>query len=55
MTLSIGLAALSDGLSTGERLITAADKAMYVAKRMGRDRIECFEASPPEPRASESQ
>ncbi|HEX4310607.1 MAG TPA: diguanylate cyclase [Acidobacteriaceae bacterium] len=46
-TLSIGLAALTDSLSTSEGLITAADKAMYAAKRMGRDRIECFETSPP--------
>jgi diguanylate cyclase (GGDEF)-like protein/PAS domain S-box-containing protein len=45
-TLSIGLATLSDSLSTTETLITAADKAMYAAKRMGRDRIECFETSP---------
>lgn len=45
-TLSIGLAALSDSLSTSESLITAADKAMYAAKRLGRDRIECFETSP---------
>jgi hypothetical protein len=38
---------LTDSLSTSEGLITAADKAMYAAKRMGRDRIECFETSPP--------
>lgn len=46
-TLSIGLAVLSDTLSSCESLITAADKAMYAAKRMGRDRIECFETSTP--------
>lgn len=46
-TFSIGLAALSDSLSSSESLITAADKAMYAAKRMGRDRIECFAFSPP--------
>jgi diguanylate cyclase (GGDEF)-like protein len=46
ITLSIGLAAWSDSLLASESLITAADKAMYAAKRMGRDRIECFEASP---------
>jgi diguanylate cyclase (GGDEF)-like protein len=45
ITLSIGLATLSNTLSTSESLITAADEAMYAAKRMGRDRIECFEAS----------
>jgi diguanylate cyclase (GGDEF)-like protein len=46
-TLSIGLATLSDKLSTSESLITAADEAMYAAKRMGRDRIECSETSSP--------
>ena len=48
ITLSIGLAALNGTLSTSESLITAADKAMYAAKRMGRNRIECFAASPAE-------
>jgi len=47
-TVSAGLAVLSDTLSTSESLITAADKAMYAAKRMGRDRAECFQVSPPE-------
>lgn len=49
-TLSIGLATLSDTLSTSESLITAADEAMYAAKRMGRDRIECSET--PSPKSS---
>ena len=44
ITLSIGLAALTEGLSDCESLITAADQAMYAAKRMGRDQIAC--ASP---------
>jgi diguanylate cyclase (GGDEF)-like protein/PAS domain S-box-containing protein len=47
-TVSVGLAVLSETLSTSESLITAADKAMYAAKRMGRNRVECFQASPPE-------
>jgi diguanylate cyclase (GGDEF)-like protein/PAS domain S-box-containing protein len=45
-TLSIGLAVLSDALLDSDALITAADKAMYAAKHMGRDRIECFQPSP---------
>ena len=44
-TLSIGLASLSPTLSSSESLITAADESMYAAKRLGRDRIECTEAS----------
>ncbi len=39
-TVSVGLATLSETLPDGESLITAADKAMYLAKTNGRDRIE---------------
>lgn len=46
ITFSIGLAALTPTLATSESLITAADHALYAAKRMGRDRIEC---APDEP------
>ncbi len=42
VTLSVGLATLSETLPTSEALITAADKAMYLAKTNGRDRIEDF-------------
>lgn len=42
VTLSVGLATLSETLPDGESLITAADKAMYIAKTNGRDRIENF-------------
>lgn len=47
-TFSVGLAALDETLANSEALITAADKAMYAAKRLGRDRVECFEGSPAE-------
>ncbi len=47
-TFSVRLAALDETLTNSEALITAADKAMYAAKRMGRDRVECFEGSPAE-------
>jgi diguanylate cyclase (GGDEF)-like protein len=42
VTLSVGLATSSETLPDGESLITAADKAMYLAKTNGRDRIEDF-------------
>jgi diguanylate cyclase (GGDEF)-like protein/PAS domain S-box-containing protein len=42
VTLSVGLATLSETLPNGESLITAADKAMYAAKTGGHDRIEEF-------------
>jgi diguanylate cyclase (GGDEF)-like protein/PAS domain S-box-containing protein len=51
VTVSVGLASLSETLPDGESLITAADKAMYLAKANGRDRIEEFltpEAAGPE-------
>lgn len=42
VTLSVGLASLSEVMTDGDSLITAADKAMYAAKTNGRDRIEEF-------------
>ena len=48
VTLSVGLATLSETLPDGESLITAADKAMYLAKTNGRDRIEDFGLPQPE-------
>ncbi len=49
VTLSVGLAALSETLPDDESLITAAGKAMYLAKTNGRDRIEDFRTSPEVP------
>ncbi|XPF95357.1 diguanylate cyclase [Colwellia sp. RE-S-Sl-9] len=40
VTLSIGLAMLSDKHSSFEQLINDADKAMYLAKENGRNRVE---------------
>jgi diguanylate cyclase (GGDEF)-like protein len=39
VTMSIGVAASSDHGDTGERLIHAADMALYRAKAGGRDRV----------------
>lgn len=39
VTVSIGVATLSEDGATGEGVVTAADQAMYVAKRQGRNRV----------------
>ena len=41
ITVSIGVSYLSPSLETKEKLIEAADSALYEAKRKGRNRIEC--------------
>lgn len=42
MSLSVGLAQLSNDVGTMEALIAAADQALYLAKQTGRDRIETY-------------
>jgi diguanylate cyclase (GGDEF)-like protein/PAS domain S-box-containing protein len=42
VTMSVGLAQLSDELASADALITGADWALYAAKRGGRDRVEMF-------------
>jgi two-component system cell cycle response regulator len=39
VTVSVGLAERTEGWSTPEQVITAADKALYQAKRAGRNRV----------------
>jgi diguanylate cyclase (GGDEF)-like protein len=40
VTISVGLATVPDNASDAERLMAAADAALYDAKRTGRDRVE---------------
>jgi diguanylate cyclase (GGDEF)-like protein len=43
VSVSIGIAALSHNLDTAEAIMHAADDALYVAKRRGKDRVETAE------------
>ena len=43
VTLSAGIASWPETVAEVERLLTSADKALYRAKRGGRDRIESVE------------
>lgn len=42
-TFSVGLAELSDELDTLDKLVNAADKALYLAKEQGRNRVVFYE------------
>lgn len=39
VTISVGVASVSDTIQTGDELIKAADECLYEAKRQGRDRV----------------
>jgi diguanylate cyclase (GGDEF)-like protein len=43
LTVSIGAATLPDAANDGHELIERADKALYLAKRLGKDRVQVFE------------
>ena len=45
ISISIGVAALPEQGTTPEELISAADRALYEAKKAGRDRTVCAERS----------
>jgi diguanylate cyclase (GGDEF)-like protein len=49
LTVSIGLSSLGPGLDTPETIIRAADRALYLAKEHGKNRVEAYEDAPPEP------
>ncbi len=42
ITISIGIASCSSALNSSEDLITAADKALYEAKRKGRNNVQVY-------------
>jgi len=45
VTVSIGVSTFSESVDTAEKIMAAADRALYQAKRLGKDRVEfCNEA-----------
>lgn len=42
VSISIGISTLASNVDTAERVISAADRALYVAKHKGKDRIEFY-------------
>ena len=45
VTVSIGIATLSETIRTAEELISAADKALYSAKGKGRNNVQIFDSA----------
>ena len=45
LTLSVGVAVVGPNMHTADRLLDAADEALYAAKRDGRNRVRAFEPS----------
>ena len=44
MTVSVGVAAFPDSGGDPDELVRAADKALYLAKRLGKNRVEVYRA-----------
>ncbi|MHB9110673.1 MAG: sensor domain-containing diguanylate cyclase [Armatimonadota bacterium] len=47
ITVSAGVACLSEEVTTADALVTAADQALYMAKTLGRNRVEVAETERP--------
>jgi diguanylate cyclase (GGDEF)-like protein len=44
VTVSVGIAAFPGSGSDPNELVRAADKALYLAKRLGKNRVEVYRA-----------
>jgi diguanylate cyclase (GGDEF)-like protein len=44
VTVSVGIAAFPGSSSDPDELVRAADKALYLAKRLGKNRVEVYRA-----------
>jgi diguanylate cyclase (GGDEF)-like protein len=53
VTVSIGVSSFGPGVETPETIIEAADRALYLAKHMGKNRVEAFEPPARESNAAE--
>ena len=47
MTVSLGVASFGEGATSADALISRADACLYQAKKNGRNRVECWDASMP--------
>jgi diguanylate cyclase (GGDEF)-like protein len=46
VTISIGVSTIAGNINTAERLIAAADRALYNAKSQGKNRVEFYQERP---------
>ena len=47
VTISIGVSTFAKSIDTSENIIAAADRALYQAKSLGKDRVEFYTHNPP--------
>jgi diguanylate cyclase (GGDEF)-like protein len=47
ITISVGVAVLGPSITTAAQLLDGADRALYAAKRAGRNRVRCADELPP--------
>ena len=53
VTISLGLAGITEGQRSAESLFAAADRALYMAKKSGRNKVVVFDQNPDDNAAKE--